>query len=85
MMRPIEIELRVGVDGAITPLRLRMAAGEGRFGPWLTVAQISRRWADEAGEHWLVMIAGAAQIVELARTPGGAWQAIRRSGGAALA
>lgn len=70
---PIEIEIRIGVDGAITPLRFRL--GEAKVSAWLHIAQISRRWSDGRGEHWLLMIAVPPRIFEVLRTPEGLWRA----------
>ncbi len=70
---PIEIEIRIGVDGAITPLRFRI--GQAKVSTWLHIAQISRRWSGDRGEHWLVMIAVPPRIYELVRGPEGLWQA----------
>lgn len=71
-LQPIEIEIRVAGDGAITPLRYRLVQ---QRAVWQQVGQVSRHWSDEAGDHWLVMTVAPDRVVELIRTPDGIWQA----------
>lgn len=67
-MIPTEVEIRVGVDGTITPLRFTWQ------GSLLRIAQIGRVWADAEGDHWLVMTVFSNRTFELLRTPDGIWQ-----------
>ena len=67
-MIPTEVEIRVGVDGTITPLRFTWQ------GSSLRVAQIGRTWADSEGEHWLVMTALSTRLFELLHTLDGNWK-----------
>ena len=66
-MIPTEVEIRVGVDGTITPLSFSWQ------GSLLRIAQIGRTWADADGDHWLVMTALSNRTYELLRTPDRVW------------
>lgn len=68
-----EVEIRVSVDGTVTPLRFTW------HGSTLRVAQISRTWSDDEGTHWLVMAAFPERVFELLRTGEGAWQVVGSS------
>ena len=62
-----EVEIRVGVDGTVTPLSFTWR------GVVLRVAQVGRAWSDEKGEHWLVMTVLQSRVFELILTPDGTW------------
>lgn len=64
----VEVEVRIGADGSATPMRLMWQ------GSWTNITQVSRRWSDAAGDHYLVMIF-PPQVIDLIRTPEGHWQA----------
>ena len=70
---PAEVEIRITTGGTITPLRFTWQK------TWHSVAQIGRTWADEEGEHWLVMATQANLLVELIHTRDNAWLAIRKA------
>ena len=70
---PIDVEIRVTTGGVITPLRFTWRKS------WYSVAQIGRMWADEEGEHWLVLAAYPNLTVELIHTPDNAWLALQRA------
>ena len=65
----VGVEVRITSDGVRTPLRVELN------GRWLKIAQISRTWSDEKGDHWLTMTAAPQQVVRLTLTPDGTWQA----------
>ena len=67
-VQTIEVEVRIGADGSATPIRLMW------HGSWTHITQISRRWSDASGDHYLVMIF-PPQVIDLIRTPDGLWQA----------
>jgi hypothetical protein len=73
--QPAEVEIRVGSDGAVQPLRFTYE------GTWLTVAQVGRQWQDAEGDHWLVTPVIPAQVFEIVKGPNDLWQ-VKRSGGA---
>ena len=68
--QPTEVEIRIASDGGITPLRFTWQSA------WLQVMQIGRAWADDEGDHWLVMPTSPNQVFELLRTPEGRWRVI---------
>jgi hypothetical protein len=70
---PTDVEIRVTTGGTITPLRFTWHE------TWHTVAQIGRTWADEGGEHWLVMAAHPNLLVELVHTRDNAWFALQKA------
>lgn len=70
---PVDVEVRITIDGMITPLRFTWRQ------TWYTVAQIGRTWADEEGEHWLVMAARPNLLVELIHTRDNTWLVIRKA------
>jgi hypothetical protein len=70
----VEVEIRIDAAGKIVPLRVRWN------GRWAQVAQTSRTWSDEAGEHFLIMIL-PERVLDLIRTPEGLWQAHEPGGG----
>jgi hypothetical protein len=67
-MIPTEVDVRIGVDGTITPLRFSWQ------GSSLRIARIGRVWADSDGDHWLVMTALSDRLFELLHTPDGTWK-----------
>jgi hypothetical protein len=69
----VEVEIRVDAKGKSIPLRVRWN------GRWSQIAQTSRTWSDQAGDHFLVMIL-PERVLELIHTPDGLWQA-REPGG----
>ena len=71
--QPVEVEIRVDAEGKTTPLRVRWQ------GRWAQVAQISRTWSDDTGEHFLIMIL-PERVLDLIRTAEGVWQG-REPGG----
>lgn len=73
--QPVEVEIRIAANGTVTPLRVMWQ------GRWATIAQISRHWADDSGDHWLVMIYPPELILTLTHTADGAWQAQMPGGG----
>jgi len=67
-VQPVEIETRVGMDGAVTPLRILWQ------GRWVQIGQISRTWSDDDGDHWLVMITPPQKVLDIIHTPQGEWR-----------
>lgn len=57
-MEPVQVEFYVDADGKVTP---RSFFWHGRTHP---IDSIGRRWQDEQGQHYLVMIAGG-RVFEL--------------------
>lgn len=70
---PADVEIRITIGGTITPLRFTWRQ------TWHTIAQIGRSWADEEGEHWLVMAAQPGLLVELIHTPEDTWLAVQKA------
>jgi hypothetical protein len=70
---PVNVEVRITTSGTITPLRFTWRK------TWYNVAQIGRSWADEEGEHWLVMAAHPSLTVELIHTPQNTWLAVQQA------
>lgn len=52
------VEALFEVDGTVRPRRFQWG------GSWLSVSDVGRQWADEAGRHVLVMVTGR-QVFEL--------------------
>jgi hypothetical protein len=75
MMQTVEVEIRVGADGKSTPLRVMWN------GKWITVTDVGRRWSDDRGDHWLVMIYPPQRVLEIIHTPAGDWKAHEPGGG----
>jgi hypothetical protein len=70
----VEVEIRIDAEGKSVPLRVHWN------GRWAQIAQISRTWADDTGEHFLIMIL-PERVLDLIRTPEGSWQAREPGGG----
>ena len=70
----VEVEIRVDVHGKSVPLRVRWN------GRWSPIAQTSRTWSDETGDHFLVMIL-PDKVLELIHTAEGLWKAKEPGGG----
>lgn len=70
---PTDVEIRITTGGTITPLRFTWHK------MWYSVAQSGRTWADEEGDHWLVMAAHPNLLVELIHTREDTWLAIQRA------
>jgi len=64
---PCAVEIRVAIDGSVTPLRF-MANGR-----WLPVGQIGRAWSDADGDRWLILPPALNQTLELRRAADGLW------------
>ncbi|MBN1427631.1 MAG: hypothetical protein JXB07_04545 [Anaerolineae bacterium] len=71
--QPVDVEIRVTAEGDITPLRFTWR------GSWYSIAQIGRTWADEDGDHWLIMAALPHLIVDLVHTHENRWLAEQKS------
>ena len=70
-MEPIEVTARFDVQGTITPLHFTWK------GSMQQVESTSRRWTDEAGQHFLIMVTNG-RIYELTYQSGeGRWFIVR--------